>query len=112
MSSTSMLAGAFWGLVFSVLYLLPLTGFTAGTTWAADGLGRIGLPEPVLREIRGRTVQGTSSLFLLTDDGEVEQVRAVLGGARAAAAPSSPGLVSILTAAEDSALRHAFGDNA
>ena len=110
-SRATMLAGAFWGLLFSILFLLPLAGFPPSITVTAGGLARIGLPEPLLEEVRRRSVRGTSTLFLLTDDSEVERVRSAIADARSTATPSSTGLISILTEAENAALRRAFSEN-
>jgi uncharacterized membrane protein len=103
-SGEAMLSGAFWGLLFGVLFLAPLAGLT-GPPWPPAGLRRIGLPETLLQQVRDRTAPGTSALFVVSADAELDRIRDALtttGTAPACAA-------STLTSDEESALRHAFG---
>jgi uncharacterized membrane protein len=103
-SGDAMLSGAFWGLLFGVLFLAPLAGLT-GPIWPPAGLRRIGLPEAMLQQVRDRTTPGTSALFVVSADAELDQIRDALTSTEA-----SPACVaSTLTSEEESALRHAFG---
>jgi uncharacterized membrane protein len=98
---TDALAGAFWGLLVGVVFLLPLAGPAAAATGA---FGHVGLPDEFLRGIRDRVVPGTSALFLLTADDEVDRIAGAL-------AETGAGLLaSALDAAQEAALRRAFDD--
>ena len=65
------LSGAFWGMLFGLLFLLPLTGPLDN----AALLARIGLPDEFLQQIRDRITAGTSALFLLTRFAVVDRIR-------------------------------------
>jgi len=93
------LSGAFWGLLFALLFLLPLVG--VASPGGADGMARVGLSEDFLRCIRERVTAGTSALFLLTDD-VVDLIREALAGA------SGDLVVSTLDREQEAALRDAF----
>jgi uncharacterized membrane protein len=73
------LTGAFWGLVFGVLFLLPLVGVPDDAVPTA-GLARVGLPDGFLGRVRDRIAPGTSALFLLTDVAALDGVREALDG--------------------------------
>jgi uncharacterized membrane protein len=62
------LSGAFWGLVFSLAFLLPPQG-TGGA------LDCVGLSDGFLRRLREEVGPGTSALFLLTRDGLSDDLR-------------------------------------
>lgn len=97
------LSGAFWGLLFGSQFLAPLAGLD-GPAWPPDGLGALGLPETLLRELRRRTRPGTSVLFVLSPDDAVDRVRESLADTVA-----GRGLTSALTAEQDRALQCGFG---
>jgi uncharacterized membrane protein len=90
----SALSGAFWGLLFGLTLLLPLTGQPGSST----DLAGIGLSDDLLDAIRDGVTEGCSALFLLAPDGA--PLRALLG-------PET--LTHELTAAQESTLLHAFG---
>ncbi len=94
------LSGAFWGLLFGLVFLLPLTDReVAARTF---GLERVGLPDRFLGEVRDRVGPGTSALFLLTPDAAVERIAAAVGTAPAG------GLVARFARTEERNLRRAF----
>lgn len=86
------LTGAFWGLLFAVLFLLPQAG--------PQGLAEIGLDDGFLTRVRARIVPGTSALFLLGPADLPDRVEAVL------AYPDSE--VCTFSTAQQTALRHTF----
>lgn len=96
------LSGAFWGLLFGLLFLLPLTEDRRERSGDGFGLGRVGLPDRFLRAVRTRIGPGTSALFLLAPDDAVERIAAAVG-----TAPDG-GLVARLACAEERTLRRAF----
>jgi uncharacterized membrane protein len=69
-AGTSELTGAFWGLLFGLLFLLPLAG--------QEVLTSVGLGEEFLARARARVVPGTSALFVLSAGEVLETIRAAL----------------------------------
>jgi uncharacterized membrane protein len=61
------LSGAFWGLLFAVLFLLPLTGVEVGADRSRGLLARVGLDDRLLQAVAGGLRPGGSALFLLGD---------------------------------------------
>ncbi|RTL63389.1 MAG: DUF1269 domain-containing protein [Pseudonocardiaceae bacterium] len=96
-AGTAALSGAFWGLLFGTVFLLPLSGPTAGA-----GLAHVGLSDEFLGLVHGRVTAGTSALFLLSDSGELDLVRDLFADVHADL------LVSTLTRTEEDALTRAF----
>jgi uncharacterized membrane protein len=58
------LSGAFWGLLFSVTFLLPLIG--PGGSAAGNSLSEIGLDGDVVATLRSMVTPGTSALLILS----------------------------------------------
>lgn len=92
------LSGAFWGLLFGLLFLLPLIGPVDN----AAVLARVGLSDEFLQQVRNRITAGTSALFLLTHDTVVDRIRDVLADTHV-----EP-LVNILDREQAAALVRAF----
>ena len=68
LSGDGRLSGAFWGLLFAHLFLIPITlGADTSPTGAHldDALGAIGLNAVFVDSVRSGIVPGTSALFLL-----------------------------------------------
>lgn len=66
------LSGAFWGLLFGQLFLLPIC-LKVAPALAVDGLddvlARLGVGSTFLHAVRDRVVPGTSALFVLDSTG-------------------------------------------
>lgn len=97
-SGTATLSGAFWGLLFGLLFLLPLAGVVEGDAV----LARLGLTAEFVARIRARVTAGTSALFVLTDRAAVDRIRRTSAGAPVDL------LVGDLDHAQEAALRRAF----
>ncbi|GAY12952.1 DUF1269 domain-containing protein [Pseudonocardia sp. N23] len=95
---TAALSGAFWGLLFGLVFLLPL----AGTPDGATGLARVGLSDELLAQLRDRIAAGTSALFLLSGGAVLDDVREALAGLH------TDLLVTTLDHTQDKALYSAF----
>lgn len=95
-AGVSALSGAFWGLLFGLLFLLPL----AGVAEDVAVLARFGLSDRFLAHARDRITAGTSALFLFTDRAAVDHLRETWSGA-------DP-LVCPLDQQHETALRRAF----
>ena len=98
---TAALSGAFWGLLFGSLFLLPLADPATATQPA--GLAAAGLPDDLLRQLRGTVTAGTSALFLLAGPAALETIREGAGLRRSGL------LVTTLGADQERLLRHVFG---
>jgi uncharacterized membrane protein len=97
-TGTTALSGAFWGLLFGLLFLIPL----AGATEDSAVLAGIGLTDEFLADVRSRITAGTSALFLLTDAAAVDGLHEALDGSR------TDLLVSTLDHEQQAALQRAF----
>lgn len=96
-AGTAALSGAFWGLLFGHLLLLPMTGEQE----PIDVLDRIGLPDEFLAGARARVVPGTSALFLLADAAAIDDLHGVVSD-------GADLLVRTLQPVHEAALRRAF----
>ena len=68
--------GVFWGLLFGMLFAVPVLGAAAGAAGGAfakmkDGLG---ITDEQLDRIRGEVTEGTSALFAVTDEGDLDRL--------------------------------------
>jgi uncharacterized membrane protein len=99
---TAALSGAFWGLLFGGLFLLPLAD-PDGAASRPGGLERTGLPDDLLAELRRTITAGTSALFLLADETALVVIR---GGGEFS---RSDLLVTTLGTDQEKVLRHVFG---
>ncbi len=68
--------GALWGLLFGALFFIPLVGAAAGA--AIGGLAKategVGITKDQLETIRSEITEGTSALFLVTEQGDLDRV--------------------------------------
>jgi uncharacterized membrane protein len=99
---TAALSGAFWGLLFGELFLLPLAD-PGGVATRTAGLGRTGLSDDLLRELRATVTAGTSALLLLADQTALDTI-----GDQARLGDGEP-LVTTFGAEQERVLRHVFG---
>jgi uncharacterized membrane protein len=99
---TAALSGAFWGLLFGGLFLLPLAD-PDGAASRPGGLARTGLSDELLAELRRTITAGTSALFLLAAHPALEIIR------EGAELSRGDLLVTILGAEQEKVLRHVFG---
>lgn len=101
-AGTTELSGAFWGLLFGLVFLLPL----AGVVVDAGVLARVGFADELVAQLREQVTHGTSALFLLTDRAAVDRVREALAGTPAGL------LLGSLAPEQVAVLRRAFDDAA
>jgi len=68
--------GALWGLLFGALFFVPLVGAAAGA--ALGGLAMatqgVGITKEQLETIRAQITEGTSALFLVTEQGDLDRL--------------------------------------
>ncbi len=62
------LDGAFWGLLFGLLFFVPVAGLVLGAAGGAlvGHFTDVGIDDDFIRRVRGEVTEGTSALFLLT----------------------------------------------
>ena len=70
------LSGAFWGLLFGVLFFIPLVGLAAGAALGAavGSMKHVGIDEDFIKSVRSKVTEGTSALFLMTNDAVEDRV--------------------------------------
>ena len=68
--------GAFWGLLVGALFFVPLLGAAAGAGAGVlhQHLKGVGLTKEQLESIRAQTQPGTSVLFAVTDEGDLDRL--------------------------------------
>jgi uncharacterized membrane protein len=98
--------GAFWGLMVGTLFLVPVAGAAVGAAIGAVSKATegTGITRDELEKIRTGVTEGTSALFLVTEDADLDRL-----GERFHGLPKT--LVSTnLTEAEKEVLMETFGD--
>lgn len=100
----SALGGSFWGLLLGVIFFAPLLGLAVGAAAGALGgtLRDAGIGDSFIQQARDAVTPGTSALFVVSSDVDVEQVRAAFPSHRATLIHTN------LTPAQDAALREYF----
>jgi uncharacterized membrane protein len=68
--------GAFWGLLLGALFMVPVLGVAAGATIGALGKAseKLGISKEKLEGIRDEITEGTSALFVVTDEGNLDRL--------------------------------------
>ena len=98
------LGGSFWGLLFGIIFFAPLLGLAVGAAAGALGgsLRTAGINDAFVQQVRDEVTPGTSALFVMTSDVDVDRVRDAFLSHR-------PTLIrTSLTPEQDAALREYF----
>ena len=104
-AATGALGGSFWGLLFGIIFFAPLLGLAVGAATGALGgsLRSAGISDAFIQQVRDEVTPGTSALFVMTSDVDVDRVRDAFLSHR-------PTLIHTnLTPEQDAALREYFG---
>ena len=107
LSGAGALGGSFWGMLFGLLFFVPLFGAAvgAGIGALAWSMGDEGVDDDFINSVRQRVVPGTSALFLLTTDANMDQIKDVFSGL-------GPELIaSDLASDQEAKLREIFTDD-
>jgi uncharacterized membrane protein len=99
--------GALWGLVLGSLFLMPLLGAAAGAGIGAlhGAMKGVGITKEQLETIRSQITEGTSALFLMTEEGDLDRLGERFHGEH------SKLIATNLTAEERDLLLETFGDD-
>lgn len=106
-TSAGALDQGFWGLLFGLIFFVPLLGAAIGATTGALGgtLADVGIDDHFMNRVRDQVTPSTSALFLLAPDTTVEAVQEALAGG-----PDGEPIVTALDAEQEAALREVFGN--
>jgi len=74
------LDGAFWGMLFGMIFFVPLLGMALGGALGAlsGSFKDYGINDEFIKDCRAQVTEGTSALFLLTQDEVGDRVREAL----------------------------------
>ena len=74
--------GGLWGLLFGLVFFVPVLGVAVGATVGAMSkkLRKAGIDDDFVERVRREVVPGTSALFALTSDADVDRVRGAFAG--------------------------------
>ena len=68
--------GALWGLLFGALFFVPVLGAAAGAAVGGHrkAMEHVGVTKEQLDTLRWQITEGTSALFVFTDEADLDQV--------------------------------------
>jgi uncharacterized membrane protein len=70
-----MLDGTFWGMLFGVIFFVPVLGnFRSGTGAINGALNDIGIDDDFIYHVRSKVTEGASALFIMSSDAFIDQV--------------------------------------
>jgi len=103
-AASTALGGAFWGMLFGLIFFIPLLGLAIGAGMGA--MSDFGIDDDFVKQAPDKITPGTSALFLLTANAVQDRVLAEFK-----ALPGNPELIeSNLSAEQEARLREAFGE--
>ncbi|MBP1468530.1 DUF1269 domain-containing protein [Candidatus Chloroploca sp. M-50] len=81
MTGVGALDGAFWGMLFGLIFFMPLLGGLIGAGIGALGghFTDIGIDDDFIRSVREQVTEGSSALFLMSQDEVVDRLREAFG---------------------------------
>lgn len=99
------LGGGFWGLLFGLIFFIPILGLAigAGLGALAGSLRDVGISDQFIADVRRKVTPGTSALFALTGEAVEDRVAAEFAGTDAELISTN------LSAEQEAKLREAFG---
>jgi uncharacterized membrane protein len=100
------MSGAFWGMLFGLLFFVPLLGMAIGA--AMGGLmghfADVGISDDFIKQVRAKVTEGTSALFLMSDNAVVDRVAEAFAGTHMELIQTN------LSSEQEAQLRAAFGE--
>lgn len=100
------LTGSFWGLLFGLIFFVPVLGMAvgAGLGALAASMADVGISDAFIDRVRSEVTPGTSALFAYTSGAVFDKVQAAMK-------PHQPTLLtSNLSADQEQRLREAFAE--
>ena len=100
------LQGAFWGMLFGLIFFIPFFGLAVGAAMGAlsGHFADYGIDDSFIKEVRDKVTEGTSALFLLSEDAVVDRVSEAFKDTKMELIQSN------LSSEQEEALREAFGE--
>ena len=100
------LGGAFWGMLFGLLFFIPFVGMALGAAMGAlaGHFSDYGISDDFIKQVRSKVTEGTSALFLLTDQVTIDKVSAAFTGTKMELIQTN------LSEDQEKQLREAFGE--
>ncbi|WP_407345271.1 DUF1269 domain-containing protein [Pengzhenrongella phosphoraccumulans] len=97
--------GAFWGVLLGSLFFVPLLGAAAGAALGAanKSMEGVGINKEQFDTLKKEVVPGTSALFVVTTDGDLDRIAERFHGLHSTLVTSN------LSATEERQLNEAFG---
>lgn len=82
MTGMGALDGAFWGMLFGLIFFMPLLGGLIGAGIGAIGghFTDIGIDDAFITSVREKVTEGSSALFLMSQDEVVDRLREAFAG--------------------------------
>jgi len=82
LTAAGALGGAFWGMLFGLIFFVPLLCLAvgAGIGALAGGMSDVGIDDDFIRQMRAEIQPGTSALFVLSSDAVVDKVQEAFEG--------------------------------
>lgn len=101
------LGDGFWGLLFGLVFFVPLLGAAVGSPSGAlaGALADVGIDDTFINRVRDQVTPGTSALFVLTADVAVDRLHEAFAGE-----PHTDLIHTVLSAHHEAALREVFSD--
>jgi uncharacterized membrane protein len=71
------LGGGFWGLLFGLIFFIPLLGLAISAAAGAllGSMSDVGINDQFIKTVRKEVTPGTSALFLLSSDGVLDRLK-------------------------------------
>ncbi|MGH3067990.1 MAG: DUF1269 domain-containing protein [Streptosporangiaceae bacterium] len=99
------LGGGFWGLLFGLIFFVPILGLAVGAASGAllGSMRDVGISDSFISEVREKVTPGTSALFALTSGAVYDKVADEFQGTEAELIHTN------LSDEQEAKLREAFG---
>jgi uncharacterized membrane protein len=93
-------------MLFGLIFFVPLFGMAVGAGIGAltGHFSNLGISEDFIKQVRGKVTEGTSALFLLTDQVTIDKVADAFKGTKMELIQSN------LSAEQEKQLRDVFGE--
>ena len=106
MTGAGALSGAFWGMLFGLIFFMPLLGMAVGAGIGAltGHFTDVGISDDFIKQVRSKVTEGTSALFMLTDQVTIDKVADAFQGTKMDLIQSN------LSADQEKKLKEVFGE--